>query len=442
MPTLGDFLADFDVSAESDMRKKLENEQLQELAQQRDAMKEVKTVEARESQTSSSSGKKRKIESSRQSKTTVGGYAEGESSKFMLPKIPKRQTRFPGGQNKPPGILWVGVFEDGALLGKILAGFQKFNSTVLLQFGPKGLCIEFQHNCVVYYNMLIGKDVWARYDTPAEGSINFGAATVDLREFAQLCESGHSWTFIYDQCGRSDEPLQFMLYPKNPHDPNAPQQVCMKLPAKDIENQSFKPDIAYQYEVRLNPGRFLKNAASLTRQASTIKLMLSGTHFEMASVADNDMHILSMHIERVKQDMVKKAQVGKSIGSGNDKVGDVVKQPTSVELSSNQCTIERFPDASAVVTMAMLRNYRLSSVYLHSIATFGNFPFCKQCVLRMGVDVQESSDETQRNAGQAACSTLPLYVSYEMHTKSTSAKSNKFSIEIWLATKIDNDIIM
>src|SRR5690606_37639419 len=107
----------------------------------------------------------------------------------------------------------------------------------------------------------------------------------------------HSLTFMYDQCGDPDEPLHLMLYPRTGNMADG-QQISRRITSMDIEELNNQPREGYAYSVRMPANLFLKNVRALGKEASTVRLAPSKSHFEMIAVSDENLDTLSMHIGR------------------------------------------------------------------------------------------------------------------------------------------------
>jgi len=332
--------------------------------------------------------KKRK----RPSNKSKGSVAKKAKDTFVLPPIPARNTRRSGGTKKGAGKLFVAVYDNAAALGSVFCQLPKFEQQYALLFTAEGLQIEFiDVTRTTLVRLSVPCKAWKRYDQPLAGAVSIVVSAEAMKRFCTLCNASYSLTFMYDECGSADEPLHLMLYPRN-GDPNDGQQIIMKVPPIDMEEETVSPVGTYQYEVTVPCAEFLSTIRQLGKHATTISLRLSSTKFDMVSIGENDMSILQYNMNRVAD---------------------------KDEMGAKTCTIERLPDADRSVNMQAFLDCQFSPVLIECVASFGTHSSCPRCAIRFGVD------ETG--------SIRPAHVRFPFR----DGESGHFVVDVWLAPKND-----
>lgn len=309
------------------------------------------------------------------------------------PPLPSRAELEDVGESV--GSLFSATYGNAALLGKTLGRLKKFVDTVPLLFNKNGLEICFlDRSRVTQPSILLPTSAFARYEGLVARKIAINVPAQTLLKFATMCTPQHSLTFMYDQRGDKSAKLHMMLYPRDLNLRNE-QMVRTTVPAVEGNQNPIAPNENYQYAVTVSPSNFALNVKRMEAESTTVRLVLGTNAFDLAAVNDQGKDTLMLNTTCVA---------------------------TADEMTSKTCMIACIGPTPQITT-AELSNYRVSAVYLSSIATFGDLPECRSLVLRFG--------GVRRPDGSVA--EQPLHLRFDIGEGQMA-----YHIDCWLATRVND----
>jgi len=396
-----------DVVSHEALRKEIETDALLEAAQR---LQEHDEKQRQERAAAVSSGTQKNKKKSQ----PAGERAAREVT--LVPPVPSRSTRTPGGALKPQGVVFRALYDRSDLLCNTMAVLGKFYNLMPLTFTARGLEISALDSVhMMYARMLVPTTSFVCYDNLQEEAVEVCVSTKAVERVSRMSSKNTSMSFMYDQYGSSDEVLHLMYYPRT--EKNANEQ-CIRTSFRGSLNEfePLNPDTSYQYRVFVPGALFYKNVKHLADDASVISLMLSDSAFEMAAVSEEAVATTSftmgaVHKERLPHDPLAEQNM---------------LQCADAQTAANCCLIERLPEAEGSgVSMAVLRGFKLSSRYLYRAMRFVQGSGCERVSLRFGAAADEGS--------ASGFSVNPLALLFEMRSPESGAQ---FSVELWIVPKM------
>lgn len=326
----------------------------------------------------------------------------------VAPPIALPNSRLAGNQLKSanaadPTLVMRALYDDAQAITQVLAAFETFTPYQHLIFDEDGLSMQVMHaSGAVSVELKIPRTSFYSYDNLLPGCEPV-AVVVSSGAVHSLSEckgqSAQTISFLYHQCGRTDEPLHIYL---NPRDNNSATaiRVFYHLPnCEDEDNVQAIPEHQMQYEVRLSAQQLLSEARQLAKTTSCIVLMLrhdaDGTMtFEMGGVSDAKFDARSC-----------------SFGHAEAEV-----------RTQSQCTISCLQPGAPESNLAYFVNHRVLPQLLIAVAKFGSLTPASEVVLQFGVRLDALTGYAEE----------PVHVTFPMRSDTQAP----FTVDAWIATQV------
>lgn len=324
-----------------------------------------------------------------------------ETAALFVPPLIEHKNSDNKASANAASMVFGATYDEANALATTLAKLAKFTKTYIIMFNEDGLDVSFMYNQVMYISLTVpaASFVPKSYRNLVEKALRLAVTSAALKQFASLCSSDCTLSFMYDQTSFDSEPLQLLLFP-NDGDEKRRQKILFKTPTLDLDEEALRPCDNYQYEIHVAGTLFDRNVKALRLQSDTLCISLTDQTLSMASVASNGTHTLTFDI---------------TVGDGGGET----------------CTVKRLeqPKREGVpkITMRHMRSYKLSAPYLESMTAFGNQSCCTDVMMRMGV--------RQHADNPALWEEEPLHMRFTMRGDTTAS----YTVEGWLATKINEE---
>ncbi len=328
-----------------------------------------------------------------------------DTEKLLIPPIPERNGRTPGGMPKARGVVFRATYDCSTTLVKTLSCFSSMCEFVPLMFTDKGLSVQILgSDKVAFASVFIPASSFMKYENLAENVINVTIAAEAVEKMVTACSPELSFTFMYDQYSNPDEPLHVMLYPRT--ESSKDDQVLRKtFRPCDVELNGAFPDFQYQYRVHVDPRTFSNDIKELKKDARTISLVMNEDRFELSCVSkrgDSNTNFLmnAIHVDDGKED----------------------EEMISSTTRTKRCIVQRLKDADPSITIGQLSGYKISAAQLRNTCTLADMAACTGLTLQLGLIQMD---------GTEGLTEIPIYLRFAMR----SGTIGPFKVEWWIAPR-------
>jgi hypothetical protein len=220
----------------------------------------------------------------------------------VVPSVPRRLNRLPGGQNKPPSPLMFITHGRCSVLGALFARSARLAGAAgscVFRFGAERLdLVALRHSRSMMSYVSVPRAEFVEYRHASE--LRVCVASAALGRIAHVCQSplynDYSLTLMHECTGTRDEVLHLMLCARS-SSVVAPLIVRATLsPARDqsdagaaielVEAATAVIERHYQFRVRVGAGSLRDNVRCLldALEPSTVTILLGPDALEMAAL--------------------------------------------------------------------------------------------------------------------------------------------------------------
>lgn len=229
---------------------------------------------------------------------TIPLRCERMSSSCVVPPVPTRSQRLPGGLKKPESGLVFVSYDSAAALGSTLGALCDRGD----ENEPAVVVIVFDDDRLEFVTLSESNAMMVRVQVPRTSCLafrgvsarrEFVAAAACVQQWAKLAAAcpAASFTLMFEQSERRDEVLHMMLYPSDGaiEDGVVVRSAISPLCDDDDPNVQLLASHTdgYQYEVVLNARVFARTLLALIdgTGAAVVTLLLGSEAFEVSAVA-------------------------------------------------------------------------------------------------------------------------------------------------------------